>query len=182
MTMIEAGHWSYRRIMVEPVTVTIGAEVTGVDLARIDDETFAEIERALLDHKVLFFRDQANLTADDHIVFGRRFGELMTPRVISADPAHPALYILETTPDKPPPTDCWHVDSTYLCEPAAISILRARVIPEVGGDTLWADMERAYADLPHGRKERLRGVRTVNSVMKLREYGITIDTPPGGGG
>jgi taurine dioxygenase len=163
-------------IEVSPVTVTIGAVIDGVDLASLDDALFSEIELALLDHKVIFFRDQFELTVDQHLALGRRFGELMEPQLITGSPAHAALYVLESSADHRPATDCWHVDSTYLEEPAAISVLCARAVPAVGGDTLWADMERAYDDLPLVMKQRLHGVRTVNSVVKLREYGIGADT------
>jgi taurine dioxygenase len=156
---------------VRPVTPTIGAEVTGVDLANLDDRTFEVVRHAFLRHKVLFFRNQVSLDAEGQIALGRRFGELMTPNVIISDAIYPELYVLEATADVPPTTDCWHVDSTYMAEPAMMSILRARVVPEVGGDTLWADMEKAYCSLPEAEKRRYRTLRTLNSVSKLPHYG-----------
>jgi taurine dioxygenase len=156
---------------VRPVTPTIGAEVTGVDLVNLDDRTFERVRQAFLRYKVLFFRNQGALDAEGQIALGRRFGELMTPNVISSDATHPELYVLETTPDSPPTTDCWHVDSTYMAEPAMMSILRARVVPEVGGDTLWADMEKAYCSLSDPDQRRYRTLRTLNSVSKLSLFG-----------
>jgi taurine dioxygenase len=158
-------------VEVRPVTRTIGAEVVGVELATLDDRTFGLVHRAFLERKVLFFRGQRSLDVESHIALGRRFGELMTPNVINTDEAHPELYVLETDPESPPTTDCWHVDSTYMAEPAMMSILRARVVPDVGGDTLWADMEAAYDSLSEEDKQRLGQLRTLNSVAKLSRYG-----------
>lgn len=157
-------------LVVEPLTVRIGAEMHGVDLSSLDGPTFDAIHRALLDRKVLVFRDQHRLDAASHIALGRRFGPLMTPNVIAGDGEHPELYILESRPDAPPSTDCWHVDSTYMAEPAMLSVLRARVLPAVGGDTLWADMEAVYEHLDNDSKERFGRYATRNSVARLGGY------------
>jgi taurine dioxygenase len=162
-------------VEVRPVTPTIGADITGVDLANLDDSTFDVVRQAFLRHKVLFFRGQCTLDAAGQIALGRRFGQLMTPNIIGSDATYPELYVLETTPDAPPTTDCWHVDSTYMAEPAMMSILRARVVPAVGGDTLWADMEQAYCSLPEADKRRYRSLRTLNSVSRLPRYGSDLE-------
>jgi taurine dioxygenase len=153
-----------------PLTVHIGAEVQGADLAAVDDAAFTQIHAAFLQYKVLFFRGQRSFDRGAQVALGRRFGELMKPNVMADRTDYPEIYVLKSGPDARPTTDCWHVDSTYMPEPAMMSILRAVQVPEVGGDTLWADMEAAYAALPPGQRERLRGLASVNSIAKLSQF------------
>jgi taurine dioxygenase len=160
----------YRRIRVEPLTVHIGSEVLDVDLADIDAPTFAEIRAAFLSHKVLFFRRQSRLDRSAQVALGRRFGELMRPNVMADKTEHPEIYVLKSGADSRPTTDCWHVDSTYMSEPAMMSILRALQVPQLGGDTLWADMEAAYEALPADLRQRIDGLRSVNSISKLKLF------------
>jgi taurine dioxygenase len=155
---------------IAPLTVNIGAEVLDVDLGALDAAGFDAIRAAFLQHKVLFFRDQGHLDRASHVALGRRFGELMTPNVMADKTEHPEIYVLKSGAGSRPTTDCWHVDSTYMAEPAAMSILRAIEVPAVGGDTLWADMEAVYAALPETMKDRLAGLRSVNSIAKLSQF------------
>jgi taurine dioxygenase len=154
----------------QPLTVNIGAEAHGVDLAVLDAGSFAEIERAFLKHKVLFFRGQQHLDRRAQVAFGRRFGELMTPSVMADKTDFPEIYVLKSGENSRPTTDCWHADSTYMPDPAKMSVLRAIQVPAVGGDTLWADMEAVYEALPEAMKQRLSGRRSVNSIAKLRLF------------
>jgi taurine dioxygenase len=155
---------------IEPLTVNIGAEVGGVDLAAIDDAGFARVHAAFLEHKVLFFREQ-RLERASHVALGRRFGELMRPNLFPADASVPEIYVLASGgPTSRPTTDNWHVDSTYLAEPSKMGILRAIEVPPVGGDTLWANMEAVYAALPAALKARIAGRRSVNSIAKLAQF------------
>jgi taurine dioxygenase len=162
----------YKRITVTKVTPTIGAEVTGVSLADVDEETFGEIHDAFLRHKVLFFRDQTNFLPHHHESLALRFGELdPTPKALKTCDDAPHVAIIETSSENKPYVDYWHTDLAYKKRPALVSILRSRVIPEVGGDTLWVDMEAAYDALSDDMKERLADLKTHNSYAKLVDFG-----------
>jgi taurine dioxygenase len=163
---------SYRKITLTQLTPTIGAYVDGVSLADIDEEAFDEIHDAFLRHKVLFFRDQHDFAPRHHEDLARRFGELDPPPTALAPRADaPGVAIIETNESNKPYVYYWHTDLAYKKRPAMVSILRARLVPEVGGDTLWADMEAAYNDLTDDMKAKLSGLRTYNSYAKLVDYG-----------
>ena len=145
---------TYGPIRVEPLTGTIGAEVVaGAGIGTLDDETFAHLHAAWLDWKVLFFRDQP-VSVEDHIAFGRQFGELEIHPFLPND-GHPEIVVLDTANDGPSRAERWHTDVTFREAPPTGSILRGRIIPPVGGDTLWADMEAAYDRLDDATKERI---------------------------
>jgi taurine dioxygenase len=163
---------SYKKITITRVTPTIGADVTGVSLAKIDDQTFDEIHDAFLRFKVLFFRDQHDFLPSHHQQLAGRFGEIDPPPKALATHADAAgVGIIETDEENKPYVDYWHTDLAYKKRPAMVSILRARLVPEVGGDTLWADMEAAYDELSGDMKDRLAGLRTYNSYAKLVDFG-----------
>jgi taurine dioxygenase len=134
----------YETIEVTPVTAVIGAQVDGVHLGAIDDQQFTEIHDALLTHLVLFFRDQ-DITDEQHLAFAARFG---TPsvypiaRMLGA--TKPGVSVIEDTSESPPDADGWHTDVSWLPEPPQVAVLRADVIPDSGGDTLWASLYAAY--------------------------------------
>ncbi len=155
----------YARIRVEPVTGAIGAEVSNVDLRDLDDDTFAELHDAWMAHKVLFFRDQA-LTQDEHVAYGRRFGELEIHPFIPHPEGFPEIVLLESTPDHQVAAEIWHSDVTWRVEPSLGSILYGRVIPPCGGDTVWADMEVAYDLLDDATKELIDGRSAAHSFVK----------------
>jgi taurine dioxygenase len=142
---------------VEPLTANIGAEVRGVDLAGdVDDDVIDEIRDALLEWKVLFFRDQHGLDRDRHIAFGRRFGDLEVHPVTPAGQEQPEVFVIPAGGKFRAP-DNWHSDVTWRPEPSMGSILRAVELPPLGGDTLWADMGKAYDLLDDETKERIDG-------------------------
>ena len=144
-------------LTVEPLTATIGAEVDGVDLSSdLDDETVAELRAALLEWKVLFFRDQHGLDRARHVALGRRFGELEVHPVTPKDQDQPEVFVIPAGGTFRAP-DNWHTDVTWRPEPSMGSILRAVELPPLGGDTLWADMGKAYDLLDDETKERIDG-------------------------
>jgi taurine dioxygenase len=162
----------YETIVVDPVTPLLGAEVTNVSLADVDDRVFAEIHDAWIRYKVLFFRDQTAFSSADMEELGRRFGEIDDPpKALPTAAGAPHVAVIETNGDKRTYVDYWHTDLAYKKRPASVSILRARQVPRVGGDTLWVNMEAAYDDLPADVKRRVAGLRTYNSYEKsLRSY------------
>lgn len=149
-------------VKVEPLTATIGAEVGGVDLADdLGDDVIDEIRQALLEWKVLFFRDQHQLDRERHIAFGRRFGELEVHPITPKDQEHPEVFVIPAGGEFRAP-DNWHCDVTWRPAPSLGSILRAVKLPPLGGDTLWADMGRAYDLLDDETKERIDGLRATH--------------------
>jgi taurine dioxygenase len=128
-------------IEVTPLTNVIGAEVAGVDRRRpLDDGTRAELRDALRRHLVLFFRGQP-LTDDEQLRFASNFGEPYDPYLDSSSMAPQArvFVTIEDTPDSPPKADHWHTDVPFRSEPPDIAVLHMRVMPPVGGDTLWVN-------------------------------------------
>src|SRR3954468_17639244 len=144
-------------LTVEPLTGTIGAEVSGVDLAAdLDDAVIEEIREALLEWKVIFFRDQHALDRDSHVAFGRRFGDLEVHPITPAGQDHPEVFVIPAGGKFRAP-DNWHSDVTWRPEPSMGSILRAVELPPLGGDTLWADMAKAYDLLDEETKAAIDG-------------------------
>lgn len=146
----------YATLALAPLSPTIGAEVSGVDLRReIDADTFAELRRALLDWKVLFFRDQ-DLTSEQHRAFAGRWGELeVHPFLPSGDVAEVVRF--EKGPDDAGYENIWHSDVSWREVPSFGSVLRAVEVPPVGGDTLWCDMGAAYEGLDDETKALVEG-------------------------
>ena len=152
---------------VEQLTCAIGAELTGVSLADAarDDDLFAAIKAALLQHKVLFLRNQ-DISRADHVAFARRFGELEDHPVAGSDPDHPGLVRIYKTPDAPNDRyeNSWHTDGTWREAPAMGCVLRCVECPPVGGDTMWANMALAYERLPEQVKQQIAGLRARHSI------------------
>lgn len=152
---------------IEPLTCAIGAELTGVSLADAarDDDLFAAIKAALLQHKVLFLRNQ-DISRADHVAFARRFGELEDHPVAGSDPDHPGLVRIYKSPDQPNDRyeNSWHSDGTWREAPAMGCVLRCVECPPVGGDTMWANMALAYEKLPEQVKQQIAGLRARHSI------------------
>lgn len=164
---------------VERLSPTIGAELSGIDLSQaLPDSTIAEIYQALLDYKVIFFRDQ-NITSQQHLAFGRRFGALEVHPFAAQDPEFPELLRITHNKENKGQENLWHSDVTWRAEPSLGSILRAHEIPDVGGDTLFADMGQAYDDLSETLKEQLDGLTAIHDAVgfrqRMREKGASED-------
>jgi len=158
------------RLRIAPLATACGAEVWGVDLAAAQDEgTIADIRRALLQHQVIFFREQ-NLTPAQHKAFAARFGSLQRHPMIRLDDQHPeVLRIVKEAGDDKNFGGDWHSDLSYLEKPALGSVLCAREVPEFGGDTLFANMYLSYESLSAGLRRLLDGLKAVHSTA--RSYG-----------
>jgi taurine dioxygenase len=147
---------------IRKLTPVIGAEIGGVDLSKEQsDATIAGIRQALLDHRVIFFRDQA-ITSDQHIAFGRRFGELEIHPFTQNKEGHPEIILLANGPENKSRINVWHSDVTWRQEPSLGSILKAVEVPETGGDTLWANMVAAYEGLPDELQKRIDGLFAIH--------------------
>jgi len=136
-------------LKIVPVTPTIGAEISSVDLAQpIDQDTENQIYDALMEHLVLFFRDQ-DLSPQAQFEFATRFVAPVEPHPVYPHlPGFDRVTLLENDGERPPDTDDWHTDLTFQREPPFLAVLHAIEVPETGGDTLWANMYAAYDTLP----------------------------------
>jgi taurine dioxygenase len=153
-------------LSVTPLTAAIGAEIAGVDLRRpLADETVAAVRQALLDHLVVFFRDQP-LTDDEHLAFALRFGPLSVPPLATKYQDRPAVTVLDQVSPKGEGADEWHSDNTFMDHPPLGSILRAVQLPPVGGDTCFASMYAAYEALSPPVRDLVDGLRAVHDVTK----------------
>ena len=161
---------------IRKVSHALGAEVVGVDLGKpLDDRTFQKIRSAFTEHCLLLFREQA-LTREQFIVFSRRFGELDLNEERPADTkiaTHPELMMVVSRP-KPDGSPAsgryfgadWHTDNSHLPVAAAATLLRALDLPEVGGDTMFANMYRAYDMLSDGMKKLLEPLYGVHMLSR----------------
>lgn len=153
-----------RRIEARPIAGALGAEIVGADLSAPDDEMIGDIRRALLDHLVIFFRDQTP-TPEQHKAFGLRFGAMdRHPFMIPADEDPDILPVLKEAEDRVNVGGMWHSDVTFQECPALGSILYAKELPPYGGDTLFANMYLAYESLSEGMKAMLRSLKAVHSA------------------
>ena len=168
---------NYQHIAVTPSTVAIGAEVSGIDLAQVDDTAFAEIRRALAAHQVLFFRNQ-QLEPEAHMAFASRFGSMEIHEVFKPLAGHPEISVLEHDAERPPISDSWHTDVSYRPAPSMASVLYARHIPPNGGDTLWLSACAAYDALSPVLQDFLVGLRAEHDF--LGAYGSYFATQEGG--
>lgn len=160
------------RMHIKPSEATLGATVTGVDLASLDDATFAAIESAWHRYAVLVFPGQA-LSDDDHIAFTRRFGRLERGLTRRATRGLGRLSNVDKNGDVVPPANTqarfqrgnreWHSDSSYKRVGAKASILAAHVTPSTGGETEWGDMRAAWEALDASMQEWLADKVAVHS-------------------
>jgi taurine dioxygenase len=149
-----------------PMTPTIGAEVHGLSLAgSLEEKERDFILDGLRDWKVLFFRDQ-DINREQHVAFACNFGELEVHPFAPAGDGIPEIMVLDHD-DKPraagtPRENIWHSDVSWREVPSLASVLRAVVVPDLGGDTLWADMGAAYDGLAPGMQRYLDGLTAVH--------------------
>jgi taurine dioxygenase len=154
----------FKTLRVTPVAGALGAEINNVDLAALDDKTFAEIYQALLDHQVLFFRDQ-DLTPKQYRAFGQRFGtlkkfppELFTKIRGEADYVAGFDDVMEFHKTKEAKENVggrWHADLEHTDAPPKFTILYGRLMPPAGGDTMFSNQYMSYEALSDGMKEML---------------------------
>ena len=154
---------AYETIAVKPATVAIGAEVAGIDLSRpLGNQQFQEVHDALMAHQVLFFRDQ-KLTLDQHKAFGKLFGDLAIHPNTPGPDGHPeVLPVHADANSKRIAGERWHSDVSCDPEPPMGSILNLKVVPPVGGDTIFASMYAAYDALSPGMKTYLGSLTAIH--------------------
>jgi taurine dioxygenase len=150
----------YETLTLDRLTPVIGAEVSGIDLSQpLGNRQREELHRALAENLVIFFRDQ-HITPQQHLAFGRLFGELHIHPAAPHVSGEPALMIIKADKDSPRANgEGWHTDVSCDEEPPMGSILYIRTCPPAGGDTLFANMYAAYEALSDRMKTYLDGMR-----------------------
>ncbi|TCT08991.1 TauD/TfdA dioxygenase family protein [Paralcaligenes ureilyticus] len=149
---------------IRPLTGTIGAELFGVDIAGgCTDSAIADIRGALLKYHVIFLRDQ-KIAPEQQIKFAEQFGPISKTPVYQTLNDYPQIMPVVKEPnEKDIIGDTWHTDETYQRTPPLGSILYAREVPKVGGDTLWSNLYLAYDGLSDGLKEQLGSLKAIHS-------------------
>ena len=144
-------------LQLKPLTPTIGVEIHNIDLRRpLTPALLGELRAALLDWKVLFFRDQ-DITTEQHLDFARQFGALEVHPFAPQKPGYPEVLAITHNRESKGKENTWHSDVTWRIEPSLGSVLHGLEVPEVGGDTLFADMYAAYEGLSEAVKEKIEG-------------------------
>jgi taurine dioxygenase len=159
-------------MQISALTPRLGAEISDIDLRRLDGSSIEQLRQLWLRYKVLFLREQT-IDLDELQQFSRRFGELMQLPYIKPHPDYP--YVIRVLKEADEVNmgvfgGDWHSDFSFLEAPPSASILYAEQVPEVGGDTLWIDMGAAYAALPREQKALLLKRHAIHSG---RPYGVT---------
>ncbi len=147
------------------ITGHIGAEISEVNLSNPNEDEITSIKQAWLDHKVLVFRNQ-NLTREQHIAFGRNFGDLEVHPFAPSPDGYPEIVKIVSNDKVQYAASNWHSDVTWRQEPSMGSILRGRVIPDVGGDTSFANAAAAYNRLEHDVQSRVDSLYAIHDFSR----------------
>tara|TARA_B100000029_G_scaffold333580_1_gene325762 strand:+ start:403 stop:1230 length:828 start_codon:yes stop_codon:yes gene_type:complete len=143
----------------------LGAEIEGINLKDSSINNFNLINKLLLEHKVLFFRNQ-NITADEQISIAKRFGPLERHVYVKPRDNYPEIVrIIKGSNEKHQWGETWHTDVSYNVKPTKVIILRSVKIPPVGGDTMFSNMEIAYETLDEKIKKKLKNKTAVHSSL-----------------
>jgi len=159
---------STQQFTITPLAPTIGAEIGNIDLSQpISAQTRDGLYQALLDWKVIFFRDQ-DITREQHLAFAAEFGELESHPFAQRHVLKPEILHITHDEKHPGSENAWHSDVTWREAPPLGSVLRVTEAPEVGGDTLFADMGAAYRGLPKDIRELVTGQHAVHDFEFFR--------------
>ena len=143
---------------VNPIANALGAELHGVDLTTgLTPEVFKEVRRQLVEHEVIFFRDQ-DISPEQHRALAASFGQLQTHPAYETVEGIPEITILESTAENPTKIEAWHSDMTFRKHPPLGCVLRSKIVPPKGGDTMWASMTTAYDALSAPMQSFLSGL------------------------
>ena len=143
----------------------LGAEIEGIDLKDSSIENCNKINNLLLEHKVLFFRNQ-NISSEQHIDLAKFFGPLEKHVYVKGLDKHPEIIrIIKGANEKHQWGETWHTDVSYNVKPTKVIILRSIKIPPVGGDTMFSNMEIAYDTLDEEIKKKIKGKKAIHSSL-----------------
>ncbi len=156
-------------IEIIPINGFIGAEVRGVDLSQLNDLTFKVLHDAFVQYEVLVLRDQQKMTLEDQMAFGARFGPLSIHPFSPNMEDKPEVIVLDYSADHPAArTDIWHADETFRPNPPIVTMLRARIVPDRGGDTCFSSMTAAYRGLSERMKQYIHGLECQHDFKPFR--------------
>jgi taurine dioxygenase len=161
----------YTRFRLRPMAGALGADISGIDLAALDDAALAELQRAFAEYLVLHIHDQ-HLTPEQHVALTRRFGPTTRSPYIKHMDEHPDIIAVLKEADEARIStfgNAWHSDFSFLEEPPLGSLLYAREVPSHGGDTLFANMYLAYEALSDGMKQMLDPLKAIHTG---KPYGV----------
>ena len=162
-------------IEILPINGFIGAEVRGVDLGRLDEAAFRAVHDALVKYEVIVLRRQ-NISLEQQMAFGERFGKLSIHPFSPNLEDKPEVIVLDYSADHPASrTDIWHADETFRPNPPMATMLRARIVPERGGDTCFSSMTAAYRGLSERMKRHIHGLVAQHDFKPFRS--LFNDTP-----
>ncbi|SLN72557.1 TauD/TfdA dioxygenase family protein [Oceanibacterium hippocampi] len=157
-------------IEIRRLAPALGAELSGIDLgAGVDDATFAVIHAALMEHQVIFFRDQ-DLPVERQLELARRFGNPTYSKKLPKYEGHDYVSLIESDGTQANVGGRWHTDNTDFVAPPMGSVLYAEETPSVGGDTLFSSMYAAYEALSPGLRAHIDGLvaQHDNNLIRLR--------------
>jgi len=147
------------------ISGALGAEVTGINLKKTSKKNLFEINNLLLEHKVLFFREQ-KITPEEQIKLGKYFGSLETHAYVKGRKKYPEIVrIIKAPNEKNQWGENWHCDVSYNEEPSKAVILKSIKIPPVGGDTVFANMELAWNTLDKKIKNKVKNRKAIHSSL-----------------
>ena len=174
---------AYRHIKALPLAAAMGAEICGVDAAKITDEQFDEVRHALFRHKMIYLRNQ-KLTHNDQEAFSLRFGSFAEDAYTQGVAGHRNVHPLIKEADDPSKMvfgEGWHTDSPFLREPPSITILYSIQVPPFGGDTTWANSALAYAMLSETYRQMIDGLKvrfSLRDVLKSVHEAVEVSDSP----
>ena len=149
-------------ITAKPIAGALGAEIEGINLTQsLCQDDYKQIRKLLIEHEVIFFRNQ-DISPAQQKDLAHSFGPLQTHPAYETVEGFPEITILESTAQKPSKIEAWHSDMTFRQHPPLASVLRSKITPERGGDTLWASMTTAYERLSEKMKHFLNGLYAVH--------------------
>ncbi len=156
-------------VRVTRVGVNLGAEISGIDLRQpLSEQAFEAIAGALVEYELIIFRDQ-DMTSENLMEFGRRFGELTVhPFAPSEDTAPEIIKFRNDENHAPFGTDVWHSDETFRAEPPMATILCAKEVPQVGGDTMYASMSAGFDGLSDRMQQFISGLEAIHDIKPFK--------------
>lgn len=164
-------------LRVKPLSGALGAEISGADLTDIHNKKmYSEIQQLLLEYEVIFFRNQ-NISHTQHKVLAESFGDLQTHPTYTTIDGYPEISILKSTPEVPSKIEAWHTDMTFCEIPPMGAVLRCKVPPPKGGDTLWASATAAYNHLSKTMQGFTSSLKAIHDFRK--GFKESLDEPGG---
>ena len=149
------------------ITPNVGAEIHNIDASRVSESERARLRDALIEHKVLVLRDQ-DISSADYVDFVSTFGEVVADDLIPQD-GHPAeLGAIHVRATERQTINFWHMDYSYREQPTPVLSLCAKLLPALGGDTLFTNLEAAYAGLDDATKARIEHLQTNHKITETQ--------------